>query len=81
MKGLNPGVSRLSMIVRVKAVLNGTVVAVQAGQAFPSSRQRTNEFINEKMISFVDSLIHKMNKYHWCISISSLLSQLNSRLF
>ena len=68
------------MIVRVNVVLNRIVVTVQAGQAFPSSRQRTNEFINEKIISFVDSIIHKMNKYHWCISIS-LLSQLNSRLF
>ena len=46
------------MIVRVKVVLNRTVITVEAGQVFPSSRQRPNEFINDKMISFFDSIIH-----------------------
>ena len=75
MKGLNPGVSRLSMIVRVKVVLNRTVVTVQAGQAFPSSRQRTNEFIKDKMISFVDSIISilKMNNPIFIFSLDSII--------
>ena len=63
------------MIVRVKVVLNRTVVTVQAGQAFPSSRQRTNEFIKDKMISFVDSIISilKMNNPIFIFSLDSII--------